>query len=95
MTPTAIADPTDLAQLVDADLQADDEEEDDDAELGEDGRARADLDQAQCERPDDEPTNELPDDTGQTDTPEQLFAELRRHEEDEQPDERCRERLGP
>ena len=85
--------PADLEQLVGLDLQADREEQDDDADLREDRRGLARRDEAERIRADHEPAGQLADHARLAEPPEDLLANLRRQEEDEEPHDHV-ERLG-
>jgi hypothetical protein len=75
-------------EVVDADLEADHEEQDDDAELGEDLRAYGHLGPAKGVGAHDEAPQQLADDPRLPDPSEDLLPCLGGHEQDEQAEER-------
>ncbi len=76
---------TDLEELVGLDLQADGEEQDHDADLGEDGRRLAGEDEAERVGPHEQAPGQLADHPGLAQPPEDLLAHLGGEEEDEEP----------
>ena len=77
-------DPADRPHLREPRLQADPEEQEDDAELGEDPQHLADLDQAEHRGTDQNPAEDLADDRRLADPLEDLVAELGREQDQEE-----------
>ena len=86
--------PAHRQQVVEAHLQPDREQQDDHAELGEDRRGLAGVDETEGVGTDDEATKQLADDGGLTQAASDLLAELRADEEDEQAEQDVGRRLG-
>ena len=74
----------DLEQVVGPDLEANREQQDDDAQLGEQQRSLAWLDEPQAEGTDDEPAEQLADDRRLPEPSQDLLAQLGTKQEDEQ-----------
>ena len=83
-TPTESGRPTDLAQVRQPRLEADPEQQEDDPELGEDLEHLARLDEPEDRRADEHAGEDLADDRRLAQAPEELVAELRREQDDEQ-----------
>ena len=82
--PTARGGAADLAHLRQPRLEADPEQQEDDAQLGEDLEHLAGLDEPEHRRPDQHAGEDLPDEAGLAEPLEQLLAGLRGEQDDEQ-----------